>query len=161
MKPASMLFAAALAALATASAAEDYKLGPIEIVHPWSRATPKGAKTAAGYMVIRNSGSASDRLVGGSIAVAGDAQVHEMTMDGGVMKMRPLAGGLEIKPGGSVELKPGGYHLMFMDLKSPLAKGQPVKGVLTFANAGKVDVEFAVEGMGAPAAGEMDRMKMQ
>ena len=71
-----------------------------------------------------------------------------MTMDGGTMKMRPHAAGLEIMPGATVELKPGGYHLMFMGLTSPLAKGQSVKGTLTFANAGKVDVEFAVEGMG-------------
>jgi copper(I)-binding protein len=77
-----------------------------------------------------------------------------MAMDGGVMKMRELSKGLEIRPGQTVELKPGGYHVMFLDLKSGLKEGQTVKGTLTFEKAGKVDVEFKVGpvGGGAPAA---------
>jgi copper(I)-binding protein len=76
-----------------------------------------------------------------------------MSMDNGVMKMRPVKDGVEIKPGATVELKSGGYHLMMMDLKQPLKAGDHVKGTLTFEKAGPVDVEFAVEGVGgAPAA---------
>ena len=76
-----------------------------------------------------------------------------MAMDNGVMIMRPVEGGLEIKPGESVELKPGSYHVMFMGLKQPLEKGQSVKGTLEFEKAGKVDVEYTVEAIGAtPAA---------
>jgi periplasmic copper chaperone A len=165
MKPTVLLLALALASLATAAAANDYKIGALEIQQPWARATPKGAKTGAGYLAIKNTGSAPDRLTGGSLAGAGGVQVHEMTMDHGVMKMRPMPDGIEIRPGETVELKPGGFHLMFTDLKTRLVKGQSVKGALTFANAGTVDVEFAIEGMGATSGTaahgmQMDHMQM-
>ncbi len=164
MKPTTMLLALALAPLVSAALAADYKLGALEIDHPWVRATPKGAKTAAGYVVIRNAGSTADRLIGASLADSGRAEVHEMTMDGGVMRMRPLPEGIEIKPGESVALKPEGLHLMFVDLKAPLVKDRPVKGTLTFAQAGSVDVEFSVQGIGASGHdmdhGHMDHMRM-
>lgn len=160
MKPISIAIALTLAAATTSTLADDYKVGALEIDHPWARATPKGAKTAAGYMVIKNTGTTPDRLVGGSLAVAGSVEVHQMTMQGGVMKMRPVAGGLEIKPGETLELKPESYHVMFMDLKAPLMKGQPVKGTLSFEKAGSVDVEYAVEAIGAKGAGRMDHMQM-
>jgi copper(I)-binding protein len=154
MKLAPFVFAAMLTAISGLALADDYKLGDLEIDHPWSRATPKGAEIAAGYALIKNNGSEPDRLIGGSLSTAGEARVHEMKMENGVMKMRPLIDGLEVKPGGSVELKPGGYHLMFMDLKQPLKKGQSVKGSLKFEKAGSVDVEFSVEatGAGGPSA---------
>jgi periplasmic copper chaperone A len=129
--------------------AHDYTVGSIHIEHPWSRATPKGANVAGGYLVIENKGTASDRLVGGSSEIAGRLQIHEMKMSGGTMTMRPLEGGIEIVPGQSVKFEPGGYHLMFLDLKAPPVEGKPFKGTLVFEKAGKVDVEFAVEGMGA------------
>ena len=90
-------------------------------------------------MSIVNTGSAPDRLIGGSVAGAGKFEVHEMSMDGGVMKMRPLPKGLEIKPGQTVELKPGSYHVMFVGLKQPFEQGKSVKGTLEFEKAGKVD----------------------
>jgi periplasmic copper chaperone A len=65
MKPRVLLLALALASMATAAAANDYKIGALEIQQPWTRATPKGAKTAAGYVAIKNTGSAPDRLTGG------------------------------------------------------------------------------------------------
>jgi len=165
MKPTVLLLALALASVATAATANDYKIGALEIQEPWARATPNGAKTAAGYVAIKNTGSAPDRLTGGSLVGAGGAQVHEMTMDNGVMKMRAMPDGIEIKPGDTVVLKPGGLHLMFTDLKARLVKGQSVKGTLTFANAGTLNLEFAVEGIGAtvgPAAHgmQMDHMQM-
>jgi copper(I)-binding protein len=148
-----ILLAALLAGSAGAARANDYKAGTLEIGNPWSRAVPKGATVAAGYMTIKNTGSESDRLVGGSTPVAAKFEVHEMTMDKGVMKMRPLADGLEIKPGETVELKPSSSHIMMMGLKQPIQKGKPFKASLTFEKAGPVDVEFAVEGIGAtPAA---------
>jgi copper(I)-binding protein len=78
-----------------------------------------------------------------------------MTMDQGVAKMRPVEGGLEIKPGETVELKPGSFHVMLTGLKQPLEKGQKVKATLQFEKAGKVDIEYAVEAVGtsAPASG--------
>ena len=122
----------------------------------WARATPGGAKVAGGYLRVRNTGTRPDRLVGASIPLAKRGEVHEMSMDGGVMRMRPLETGLAIPPGSTVELKPGGLHLMFLDLEGGLKEGQTVKGTLTFERAGTVPVEFKVGGIGAqgPAAGE-------
>lgn len=144
-----LFIAAATLALATAAAsAHDYKAGSIEIDHPWSRATPKGATVAAGYLKLTNKGSEPDRLIGGSSGV-GAFEIHEMAMEQGVMKMRQLSNGIEIKPGETVELKPGSYHLMFVGIKQPLEKGQRVKGTLQFQKGGSVDVEYTVEAVGA------------
>jgi len=152
--------------------AEDFAAGSLKISSAWARATPKGAAVGGGYLTITNTGSASDRLIGGSTDVARSFEVHQMTMDGGVMKMRPIAGGIEIKPGQTVTLAPNGYHVMFIGLKEPLKQGDHFKATLEFAKAGKVDVDFAVEGIGAqapsgdhamPAAGgmHMDHGNMQ
>jgi periplasmic copper chaperone A len=129
-----------------------YKAGSIVVEAPWSRATPGGAKVAGGYMKITNTGSEPDRLVGGSIPVAGKMEAHEMSTENGVMKMRQLPGGLEIKPGATVELKPGGYHLMFMDLRQGLKDGQTIKGMLNFEKAGPLEVEYRVGGIGGHGA---------
>lgn len=148
-----------LATLATAASAEDYKIGNLQISQPWTRATPKGAAVAGGYLKITNTGTAPDRLLGGSTDVAKRFEVHEMSMDNGVMKMRELKSGLDIPPGATVELKPGSYHIMMQELLRPLAKGQRVKASLTFEKAGKGEVEFAVEAIGASAGGsEMKKM---
>ena len=82
-----------------------------------------------------------------------------MKMDNGVMQMRPLAAGLEIKPGQTVELKPGSFHLMFMELKAPVEQGKRIKGTLTFEKAGTVAVEFAVQGVGARDTGHTGRFR--
>jgi uncharacterized protein YcnI/copper(I)-binding protein len=136
---------------AAAAEARVYKAGALTIEAPWSRATPGGAKVAGAFMKITNNGTEPDRLVGGSVPFAGRFEVHEMAMEGGIMKMRHLGKGLEIKPGETVELKPGGYHLMFMDLKQGLKEGQTVKGTLVFEKAGKVDVEYKVGPIGGGA----------
>jgi hypothetical protein len=112
-------------------------------------------------MKITNNGAAPDRLISGSSDVAGKVEVHEMTMDKGVMKMRPLKGGLEIKPGETVTLKPGSFHVMFVGLKKPLRKGDQVKARLVFEKAGEGDVDFDVLAMGAKPGGDMPGMKMQ
>ena len=135
--------------------AHDYTAGGLKIGHPWSRATPNGAKVAGGYLSVTNAGTEPDRLTGAALAEAGRAELHTMSMEGSVMKMAPVEGGLEIKPGETVTLKPGGYHLMFLDLKRQLKQGEQVEGVLTFERAGTVPVAFAVEGLAAKApAGE-------
>lgn len=141
--------AALAATIASAALAHDFKIGSIDIDHPWTRATPKGASVAGGYLKITNKGTQEDRLIGGSFDGAGRFEVHEMKMESGIMKMRPLPKGIAIKPGESVELKPGGYHVMFMDLKAPVEQGKNVKGTLVFEKAGKVDVEYTVEAVGA------------
>lgn len=125
------------------------KAGAIEIGTPWSRATPGGAKVAAGYLALRNTGQAEDRLIGGTTEIAGRIELHEMATVDGTMRMRALDKGLAIAPGASVELKPGGYHLMLVDLKQPLKEGQRFKATLTFEKAGPVPVEFEVRSLGA------------
>lgn len=156
-----IIAAAFLALLALPAQAADVMAGQLKISAAWARATPKGASVGGGYLTITNTGSEADRLVGGSAAFAKNVEVHEMKMDKGVMSMRMLANGLEIKPGATVTLKPGGYHLMFPGLKQPLNKGDHVKVTLQFAKAGKVDVEFAVQGIGAMHGGHaMPGMKM-
>jgi copper(I)-binding protein len=128
--------------------ASDYKVGSLEISAPWSRATPKGAQTAIGYMTIKNNGTTPDRLVGGSIDVADRFQLHAMTMEDGVAKMRELSD-IEIKPGQTIEFKPGGSHVMFVNLRHSLSKGDHIVGTLIFERAGKVDIEYSVESIGA------------
>jgi periplasmic copper chaperone A len=147
-----ILLAAAISGLACSAQAADYRAGPIEIKNPWTRATPQGAGIAAGYVVLVNRGPGSDRLVGGSFTGASSIELHSMSMEDGVMRMRAVPGGLEIKPGETVELKPNGVHMMFVGLKQQLQKGQTVKATLIFQNAGTAEVEFAVEGLGGPPA---------
>lgn len=140
---------AAAATLAQTAADTVYKLGPLVIEAPWTRATPGGAQVGGAYLKITNTGAEADRLVGGSLPIATAVEVHEMSMTDGVMKMRKLERGLEIKPGQTVELKPGGYHLMFTGLRQALQQGRPVKGTLQFEKAGSVEVEYRVEPIGA------------
>lgn len=164
-----LFVAATLVALAFQAQAEDFTAGSLKISSPWARATPKGASVGGGYMTITNTGTAPDRFVGGSTDISKGFELHEMKMEGGVMKMRPVAGGLEIKPGQTVKLDPSGYHLMFTGLKEQLKQGERFKATLNFEKAGKVPVEFVVEGIGAKAPDsdhaapgmQMDRSQMK
>jgi copper(I)-binding protein len=146
--------------------ADEVKAGDLVITQAWSRATPGGAKVAGGYLTIQNKGSAADRLIGGAADIADKVQVHEMATTNGVMTMRPLDKGLSIEPGKTVKLAPGSYHLMLLDLKSPLKKGDKVPVTLEFEKAGKVNLSLDVQGVGAkgPAgagdAGVSKDMKM-
>lgn len=140
--------------------AHEFKKGDLEIVHPWSRATPDGAKVAGGYLVIKNHGKQADRLIAATGEIAGKTEIHEMKVDDkGVMTMRPLADGLEIPADGKAELKPGSYHIMFMNLKHGLKEGEKFKGSLTFEKAGTVDVEYAVNAMGGAKIDAHDHSK--
>jgi copper(I)-binding protein len=146
----SLLMALVVAVAALGSVcAEEFKAGDLTIDHPWSRATPAGAKVAAGYMTIINKGTTADRLVGGSTSAAGRVEIHEMAMKNGVATMRPVAGGLPIAAGETVTLSPGGYHLMFEELKTPLKEGEKFTATLQFEKAGKVDVTLDVQAVGA------------
>src|SRR6202140_3300084 len=150
--------------LAAPARAEEVKAGDLVISQAWSRATPGGAKVGGGYLIIENKGSAPDRLIGGSADVADKIQVHEMATNNGVMTMRPLDKGLVIEPGKTVKLAPGGYHLMLLDLKSPLKQGDKVLVMLEFEKAGKVKLSLDVQGIGAqgPAgAGGPGNMEMK
>lgn len=157
MKRTAFLLAAVLTAFATAPAsAQDVTVGAIKIVAPWSRATPKGASVGGGYFKITNTGTTADRLIGGTSDAAPRFEIHEMAVVDGIMKMRELPKGIEIKPGETVEIKPGGYHVMFVGLNKQLTQGQQVKATLQFEKAGKVDVAFKIEGIGAQSGGSHD-----
>lgn len=134
-------------AVITPAAAHDFKAGALKLDHPWTRAT--AGSVGAGYVTIVNTGKAADQLVSASSPVASKTEIHTMTMDGGVMKMRPLPNGLGIPAGKTTSLKPGGYHLMLIGLKAPLVEGKLVPLTLTFAKAGTVKVELKVEAAGA------------
>jgi hypothetical protein len=104
-------------------------------------------------MTITNNGKTADKVSCVSSDAAAECQIHTMTMDNGVMQMRPVEGGLEIKPGETVTLKPGGFHMMLTSLKHPLEQGGTMKATLKFDNAGTVDVEYPIAAIGAPAPG--------
>ncbi len=134
------------------------KAAGVKIEKPWTRVTPPGAKVAAGFMKITNLSSGSERLLGGSVALAKRIEVHEMSIKDGVMRMNEVAGGLEIAPGATVVLKPGGYHLMFIGLTAAPKQGETVKGKMKFEKAGEVAVEFTVAPLGAKSIGDGDLM---
>jgi periplasmic copper chaperone A len=129
-------------------AAHEYQAGDLKIHHPWSRVTPDGARAAGGFMTITNTGTVSDKLVGGTFVLSDKFEVHEMSMTDGVMKMRQLENGLEIKPGQTVELKPGSFHVMMIGLKQPMKDGDKIKGTLVFERAGTIDVDYKIEPIG-------------
>ena len=138
---------------AAGAQAADYDVGSIHITQPWARATPKGASSGAGYLTVTNTGSAPDRLTCAGTDAAAQCQIHTMSMENGVMKMRPLEGGLEIKPGETVTLKPGGDHMMFVKLKHPLETGKTVEATLQFEKARMVKIEMPIVAMDAAAPG--------
>ncbi|MBI1416541.1 MAG: copper chaperone PCu(A)C [Limimaricola sp.] len=134
-------------------------LGPLVLTGGFARATLPGAPVAGGFVTIQNTGTEDDTLIGAASDLAGHMEVHEMKMDGQVMKMRQLEGGLPIPAGQTVVLKPGGFHVMFMDLKGPLVEGQMVDVTLTFAKAGSVVVPLMIGAPNATAPGAMPGMQ--
>ena len=162
-KPVSMSIVSAILCVSVLSlvfaapaCAEEVKAGDLVITQAWSRATPGGAKVGGGYLTIENKGSAPDRLIGGSAAVADKIEVHEMAINDGVMTMRQLDKGLVIEAGKTVKLAPGGYHLMLLNLKSPLKQGDKLPVTLEFEKAGKVSLSLDVQGIGAQAPASAD-----
>jgi copper(I)-binding protein len=127
--------------------AQNAKVGSMQIENAYTRATVPGQQVAGGFMKIENKG-AVDQLISASSPVSGEVQLHEMAMEGNVMKMRQVKE-VVVPAGGTVELKPGGLHLMFMNIKAPLAAGEAVLVKLKFAKAGEVEVKFSVNAMGA------------
>ena len=144
-----VILSSAVALFGLPAAAHDYTLGSLKIGHPWARATPPTAPSGGGFLTVTNTGTAADRLVSATSPAAGQVQIHEMKMDGTIMRMRELENGLEIPPGATVALAPGGLHLMMMGLKAPLKEATRVPVTLVFEKAGKIDVELQVMALGA------------
>lgn len=147
-------FAAALSLAAVFTLADaqahEVKIGDLVINHPWSRQSPMSASVAAGFLTITNNGKQDDRLVKASSEISPMVQIHDMKMEGDVMKMDELPDGLVIPAGATLELKPRSLHIMFMGLKSPVSEGESFDGTLTFEKAGTVSVDYEVR---APNAG--------
>ena len=133
-------------AIGIASAETD---GAIALENAWSRAVPDGTTVGVGYLAIRNAGDEPDRLVSASASLAGETEIHQTTMQDGVMRMRPVPGGVPVPAKSTVMLEPSGYHFMFMGLTQPLKEGDAFPAKLTFERAGSVEVTFHVLGMGA------------
>ena len=138
-----------LASPIAAAAHEVFTSGTLEISGGYSRATLPNAPVGAGYITITNKGTEDDTLVSVASPVAGVTQIHEMKMEGDVMKMTELPDGLVIPAGQSVALAPGGLHIMFMDLKEPLVEGAKVPVTLTFKTAGTIEIELVVGSINA------------
>lgn len=143
----SICAAAAMAGLGLSASAQS-----VDVQGAWARATVQGQKATGAFMTL--TAKENTRLVGAVSPVAGVTEVHEMVMDGGVMKMRAVAGGLDLPAGKAVELKPGSYHVMLMDLKLFVQKDTTIPLTLTFKNAkgeeSKTELKVPVS-MAAPA----------
>lgn len=146
---------------ADAPAATESAASSIALNEPWSRETAEGQNAGGAFMTIANTGTAADRLTGGSSPVAGRVEIHTMTMENDVMRMRQLEDGLQVPAGGALTLRPGSFHVMLMDLKQPLKAGDTVPLTLRFEGAGTVETELEVRAAGtmAPAMkqGEEDK----
>lgn len=140
------LFALGAMALLTTgtSFAQAQHAGHIQIEHPWARATAPGQTTGAGYMGIKNTGTADDTLLSVESGVADMTELHQTVSDGSMTKME-AAKKLPIPKGQTVQISPGGYHIMFMHIKAPFKQGDKIPATLTFEKAGKVAVEFQIE----------------
>ena len=140
-----MAACAAIVAFASApAAAHGYGKGDIQVRHPWTRATPPGAKVAAGYLEIRNLGKTPDRVTGASTPAAERVEFHMTTREGDVMKMREVQG-FDVPARQRLTLRPGGLHFMIVGLKQPLAMGGRVPLTLRFERAGEIRVELEVQ----------------
>ncbi|MCA3287924.1 MAG: copper chaperone PCu(A)C [Roseomonas sp.] len=130
-----------------ALAHHDVTKGDLVIGHPWTRAA--GANTnGAGFMTLKNNGSAPDRLISAASPAARVVELHTHIREGDVMRMRPVAD-IPIPPGQTVHLRPGGLHIMLIGLTEPLRQGATVPLTLRFERAGEVQVTLGVESAGA------------
>ena len=134
--------------IAACSPSGDKPSGQIAVLDAWTMATPPGADVGAGYMRISNETASTVRLLDGETPASATVEMHLMSMDGGVMRMRPAGEGLEIPAGGQVTLEPGGYHLMLIGLKAPLSEGDSVPLTLVFDGGARVETALTVRAMG-------------
>ena len=145
-----LLLATAFVTSSAMAGDDEVKIGSLKIEDAKARATVPAQKMSGGFMKIENKGGA-DKLLAASSSVSKTMELHTMSMEGNVMKMREIKG-IDIPANGKVELKSGGLHLMFIDLKEQLKPGSTIKVKLKFEKAGEVEVPFKV--MGHPAHGE-------
>ena len=123
--------------------AQEVRGSNIAVSGAYSKATVAGQMASSGFMKITSTGI-SDQLVGVSSQVAGEVQLHSMSMEGNTMKMAPVAE-MKLEPQVPLQLAPGGYHLMLMDLKPEFAKATTVPLTLTFKDMKGEEVQKEVE----------------
>ena len=114
----------------------------VEITDAWCRPTPNGAQAGACYLTVES--THANRVTGVATPLAANAQIHDMTMEGGMMRMSEIVGGLALPAGEKVELAPGGKHLMLMGLTAPLVDGTAVPLTLTFSATPAMTVQAPV-----------------
>ena len=129
----------------------------VVVEQPWARATPKGAKTGAAYMILKNNGASADRLLSATTPLADQVQFHKETEDNGVSRMREVHN-VELEPGAKITFKPGEMHMMLVGLKQPLIEGQALPLTLQFERAGNIDVTMPIEKVGAMHREDMGMM---
>ncbi|MBC7502340.1 MAG: copper chaperone PCu(A)C [Herminiimonas sp.] len=148
-----LLFLALALPVSMLAAGANIGASPMQIRHAHARATVPNQPAGAAYVTLENTGKSADRLVSLSSPVANRVEMHTMTMDGNLMKMRQVEA-IELKPAGLVTMKPGdGYHLMLTGLKKPLKTGESFPMTLRFEKAGRVRIMVTVEAI-APAAAD-------
>ena len=133
--------------------------GDITIEDAYARASRPGAPTGAMFMVIHNTSDTADRLVSVASPAAQLVELHTHIEEGGVMKMRPVEGGIEIPAAGEHALERGGDHVMLMGLTQSLDDGQAVPLTLTFENAGEIQIDVIVDNERNQGHGAMMRGK--
>ena len=131
----------------TLTHAEVVSVGSIRVSNAYTRATVPGQQVAGGFLNIENLG-ATDQLIGASSAVANEVQLHEMLMDGNVMRMFQIKE-IPLPANGRVDLRPGGLHLMFLGLRAPIIAGQEIPVRLKFARSGEIEVRLLVSAPGS------------
>jgi len=140
-----ILITLSLITISSSVLAYEYKIGKLEIDHPYIRVTT-GTNVSAGFVTIENEGDQPDKLLSVTdVSFAKQVEIHETTMDNNVMKMRPLNQGLTIPAKSKVQLKPGSYHIMFMGLAEPIVKNKKYKASLNFEQSGSITIEFNAE----------------
>ena len=130
---------------------------PVAVEQPWARATPKGAKTAAAYMILTNNSRSAEKLLSATSPMADKIQFHEETEENGVARMRELRG-IEIAPGTKIAFKPGSMHMMMVGLKQPLKQGETFPLTLHFEHAGEIEISVPVSKVGAMGQHDMNMM---
>ena len=135
-------------------------VGNLKLDQIWARSAPLSGGNAAAYLSVANSGQQDDTLLSVATPIAHQAQLHNMSMEGGIMRMREMADGISLRPGETVRLAPGGMHIMLLGIKQPLKKGDHFPLTLHFEHAGTVNVDVPVLDQPPQAMPNMDNMKM-
>ena len=148
----SFIISAATIVISISSHAIAEQAGNLHIDRSYARATMPGQTSGGAYLTIENKGKDADKLMSVSSPAAKSVEIHTMSMDGNVMKMREVPN-IEIKPGAKVTMKPGdGYHIMLIGLRQPLKAGDKIPLTLTFERSGKAEVSALVEEKDSKAA---------